>query len=149
MLIALCFVRCCVITCNWYSCFSEFPFFMKTLPVRRSYSTSRNDMMNCHIFILKMRNLRTRNASLQTWLRSCSFQAAKLELYFPAVSEISKQFQRIFVFLLMLLSGSFSDLWGLECIDKQFEVLSTFDLLSLLQLLFSIVIFKVVVWQVE
>lgn len=49
----------------------------------------------------------------------------------------------------MLLSGSFSDLWGLECIDKQFEVLSTFDLLSLLQLLFSIVIFKVVVWEVE
>lgn len=87
MLIALCFLRCGVITSHRDSCFSEFPFFLETLPFNRSCPTAGNEGMDCLTTTLKMSNLRSRNTSSWTWLSSCRFQAAEVDLSLHAASE--------------------------------------------------------------
>lgn len=134
MLIA--FVRCSAITGSYYPHFSEFHIFIKTLSFRDHILPSRYDMRVVYSYpvILKMKNPRFRNTSLQTCFKS-PFLDTRIDAILPCCFWNSQEVIRIFEFFLMFLPGMFTDSQCLEFEDKQFEVLPTFDLLYLLQLL--------------
>lgn len=91
----------------------------------------KNDMRNC---LVRPYYFEDEGSEVQKYKftdLSHNFKVPELELSFHTTSESPRSLIKMSLFVLMLLPGSFSDLQYLEFGDKQFEVLTTFDLLSL------------------